>query len=154
MRLGALLCLFSKRSYSAKHLLLTFDDVTLPHDCKMSHNKVCTLVANDGHEWCHPWYNLLLQRAFVKNEPTIFSPLTSNGKLKKLTWRLTLGRHPYTKSEINCTSSRLLRAYYILNPTTSKALGHLVWLWHGRKVAKRWCEVGSFKRTRWPDLAR
>ena len=39
-----------------------------------------------------------------------------------------------------------------LQHTTYKALGHLLWLWRGRKVAKRWYEVGSFKLTWWPDL--
>ena len=30
----------------------------------------------------------------------------------------------------------------LLHPTTLLALGYLLWLWRGLKVAKRWCEVG------------
>ena len=34
------------------------------------------------------------------------------------------------------------------HPATFKRLGQLLWVWHDSKVAKKWCEVGSFKLNR------
>ena len=122
-----------------KNILVTLDDVTWPHGWHIAKiaSRESGMVMTDVIHDMGCYYDEYLS----KMSQLIFPP--SGQEID-----LTLG-HRYKKSEIY--------KLYVSNgswyPASFKTLSHLLWLWRGLKVAKWWCEVGSFKLIWWPDLS-
>ena len=81
--------------------------------------------------------------ANLEMKQTDFPPLTYNGQVQKLTWPQVTDRKK--KSEIY----KFWVPMVLWHPASFKRLGHLLWLRHGDKDAKKWFEVRSFQVT-WP----
>ena len=102
-------------------------------------------------EWSWMMSSMMsLQRAFVKKWATWF-----------FSRRLIMGRSrnwPDLRSskwtwiwvtDIKIQDIRVVGSYGFITSWTFKALGHLLWLGRGLKVAKRWCGIGSCKKMMW-----